>query len=100
MLAPFLRVVTVLVSQTCLPVAASRQTSSPDDLAEYTWSPRSKAVEVLLKTLRDGARFSGQSTEAAGLSASSFSMTPPSSNRWSAKTGVETTAAARVGNGS
>ena len=34
MLAPFFKSVTAADSQTCLPVLASRQTNSPDDLAE------------------------------------------------------------------
>ena len=34
MLAPFFNSVTVFVCQTCLPVPASRQTNSPEDLAE------------------------------------------------------------------
>src|SRR5205809_4474208 len=90
MLEPFFRSVTVFVSQTCLPVPASRQTSSPEVLAENTKSPRTRAVEVLLRILFETALVSGQSTEAAGLSASSLNMRPAMSSRWSEKTGVDT----------
>lgn len=62
MLAPFFRSVTLSVSQTCLPVLASRQMNSPDDFAENTWSPCNNAVEVLLKILREEAFVSGQRT--------------------------------------
>src|SRR2546425_10983788 len=51
MLEPFFRSVTVFVCQTCLPVPASRQTSSPEVFAENTYSPRKQAVEVLLRIL-------------------------------------------------
>src|SRR6266852_5904145 len=50
-LAPFFKSVTLSVSQICLPVLASRQTNTPDDLAENTRSPWYKAVEVLLRIL-------------------------------------------------
>src|SRR5881394_1142439 len=90
MLEPFLSSVTVFVCQTSLPVPASRQTSSPEIFAENTYSPRNRAVEVLLKTLFETAFDSGQSTEAAGVSVSSFNMRPPISSRWPEKTGVDT----------
>src|ERR1051326_1098781 len=50
-----------------------------------------RAVEVLLNTLFDtGARVSGQTTDAAGFSGSSFSMRPPRSIHGLEQTGVET----------
>ena len=64
--APFFRSVTVLVCQTCWPVPASRQTISPEDLAENTYPPRKRAVEVLLRILFEAVLVSGQSTEAVG----------------------------------
>src|SRR5262245_11052805 len=90
MLAPFFRSVTLFDSQTFLPVVASTQISSPDDLAENTWSSRRRAVDVWLKILRAGAFESGHSTMAAGLPESSWSIKPPMSNRSLSKTGVET----------
>src|SRR2546427_9737287 len=96
MLEPVFRSVTVFVCQTSLPVPASRQTSSPEVFAENTYSPRKRAVEVLLKTRFETAFVSGHSTEAPGLSASSFNMRPPINNRTSAKTGVATTASRDV----
>ena len=41
--------VTLVDSQTCLPVSASTQINWPDDLAVYKWPPRKRAVEVWLK---------------------------------------------------
>src|SRR5437899_2513394 len=96
MLEPVFRSVTVFVCQTSLPVPASRQTSSPEVFAENTYSARKRAVEVLLKTRFETAFVSGHSTEAAGLSASSFNMRPPINNRSPEKTGVDTAASPDV----
>src|SRR5690242_2134601 len=90
MLAPFFRPVTLADSQTCLPVAASTQINSPDERAVNRWPPRSSAVEVWLKILREGAFDFGQSTLAAGLSASSWNIKPPTSNRPLRNAGVDT----------
>src|SRR5262245_6780554 len=90
MLAPPFRSVTLPVSQTRLPVPASRQTSSPEDRAENTCPPRRSAVEVLLRTRRDTALVSGQSTRAAGLRGSSLSISPPTSSKPWWQTGVDT----------
>src|SRR5437660_378028 len=90
MLEPFFRSVTLDDSQTGAPVAASTHSNSPDDLAVYRWLPQSSAVEVWLKILRDGAFDFGQSTRAAGLSGSSCNIKPPTSKRFSLKTGVDT----------
>src|SRR5713226_3703785 len=90
MLAPFFVSVTLSVSHTFLPVFASRQINSPDDLAENRWSPLKSAVEVWLKILREGVFESGQSTAAAGLSGFSWNIKPPISNRSLWKTGVDT----------
>ena len=54
MLAPFLSVVTLLVLQSCLPVAASRHTSSPEDMALKMYSPCNTGVEVLLNMRFEG----------------------------------------------
>src|SRR5262249_17266148 len=80
-----------------LPVLASRQTSSPDDLAENTQSPRRSAVEVWLRILRAGAFDSGQSTFAAGFSESSWNIKPPISSRFLCATGVDTVYSLLVG---
>ena len=88
MLAPFLGVVTLLVLQSCLPVAASRHTSSPEDMALKMYSPCNTGVEVLLNMRFEGARFSGQRKLAAGGSALRFSINPLTSNRLLWKTGV------------
>src|SRR5262245_6605972 len=96
MLAPLPSFVTLSVSHTGLPVLASRHTSSPEDLAEKTWPPRIKPVEVTLRTLRDAAFESGHSTEAAGFSGSSFSIRPLMSSRFLWKAGVVTALAADV----
>src|SRR5262245_58358203 len=90
MLAPLIRPVTLSDCQTCLPLVASRQTSSPDDLAENTWLAVNRAVEVWLRILREGAFDRGQRTVAAGLSEASSNIKPPINNRPSRNTGVDT----------
>jgi hypothetical protein len=50
----------------------------------------------LLRILRETALVSGQSTEAAGLPASSFNIRPLTSKRFWEKTGVETACPAGV----
>src|SRR6516165_10027017 len=90
MLAPLFRSVNLADPQTCLPVRASTQINSPDDLAVYRWPPRNSAVEVWLKILREGDFDCGQSTLAAGLSGLSWNIKPPTSNRSLGKTGVDT----------
>src|SRR5262245_15489127 len=96
MLAPLPGFVTVSVAHTSLPVLASRHTSSPEDFAEKTWLAWIKPLEVTRKMRRDAAAESGHSTEAAGLSGSSFNIKPLTSNRLSWKTGVVTALAAAV----
>ena len=88
MLAPFFDAVRLLVPQICLPVAASRQTSSPEPLALKIYSPCSTAVDVLLKIRFEGARFSGQRKR--GGSALTSSINPLTSNLFPWKTGVAT----------
>ncbi len=88
MLAPFFAAVRLFVLQICLPVAASRQTRSPNPRAVKTYSPCSKGVEVLLKTRFEGARFSGQRKR--GSSALTSSINPLTSNRFPWNTGVAT----------
>src|SRR6266850_2301106 len=88
MLAPFFGVVTVLVLQSCVPVAASRHTSSPEDLAPKMYPPCITGLDVLLSMRFEGARFSGQRKLAAGGSPPSSSIRPLTSNRLPWKTGV------------
>src|ERR1043166_2839244 len=88
MLAPFFEAVRLFVPQICFPVAASRQTSSPGPLAVKTQSPCSTGLEVLLKTLFEGVRISGQRKSAAGGSALTSTMSPLTNNRCPWKTGV------------
>ena len=88
MLAPFFGVVTVLVLQSCVPVAASRHTSSPEDLALKMYSPRRTGVDVLLNSRCEGARFAGQRKLAAGGSPLSSNINPLTSNWFPWKTGV------------
>src|SRR5262249_27116723 len=90
MLAPPFRPVTLSVFQTSLPVPASRQTSSPDDRAEYTWSPHRTGVEVLLRILRATGFVPGQRTEAPGRPASSSSIRPLTSSGFWGKPGAAT----------
>jgi len=80
MLAPLRWVVTVFVLQSCLPVAASRQTNSPPVRALKMYSPCQKGLEVLLKSRFEGTRFSGQRKFAAGGSPLSPSINPLTSN--------------------
>src|SRR5262245_55803223 len=100
MLAPPRRSVTLFVSHSTFPVAASRQTNLPEDFAENTQLLCSKGVEVLLKTLRAGDRASGQLTEAAGLWSSRFNIRPPNRRRPAENAGVEMMESDRVGSGS
>src|ERR1043165_718660 len=86
MLAPFFCAVRLFVLQICRPVAASRQTSSPEPLALKTYSPCSTGVDVLLKTRFEGARISGQRNR--GESALTSSINPLTSRRVPWKTGV------------
>src|SRR6266849_4564152 len=88
MLAPCFDAVRLFVLQICLPVAASRQTSSPKPLALKIYSPRSTAVDVLLKIRFEGARISGQRKR--GASALTSSINPLTSNLFPWKTGVAT----------
>ena len=88
MLAPFFAAVTLFVLQICLPVAASRQTNSPQPFALKRYSPCSSAVEVLLKIRLAGTRFSGQRKR--GASALRSTINPLTSNRFPWKTGVAT----------
>src|SRR5262245_38129149 len=86
MLAPLFDAVRLFVAQICLPTAASRQTSSPKLLALYSYSSRSTAVDVLLKTRLEGERISGQRKR--GWSEPTSSIRPLTSNRFPWKTGV------------
>src|SRR5690349_18286936 len=88
MLAPFFGVVTVFVLQTCVPVAASRHTNSPEDFALKMDSPCHSAVDVLLKIRLAGTRFSGQRNFAAGGSPLKSTINPLTSNRSPRQTGV------------
>ena len=88
MLAPFFCLVTLFVLQSCLPVAASRHTSSPEDLALKMYSPCNTGVEVLLNNRLVGTRFSGQRKLTAGGSPVSSNIKPLTSNRVPWKTGV------------
>ena len=90
MLAPFLCAVTLFVLQSCLPVAASRQTSAPAVLALKMYSPCITGLEVLLNSRFEGTRFSGQRKLAAGGSPLSSSINPLTSNLFPWKTGVAT----------
>src|SRR5437867_1173764 len=90
MLAPFFDAVRLFVPQICLPVAASRQTSSPEPLALKIYSPCSTGIEVLLKIRFEGVRISGQRKAAAGGFALTSSINPLTSNRFPWKTGMAT----------
>src|SRR5260370_42077509 len=86
MLAPFLCVVTLFVLQSSLPVAACRHTSAPPVLALKMYSPCITAVEVLLNSLFEGTRFSGQRKLAAGGPPLNSIIKPLTSNRFPRET--------------